>query len=100
MSNLDTFFQLLADFKNKQEARVFCQDFLTDSELNTLSNRLEIIKLLNQGVSYAEINKKLKVSSATIASTAQLLEKPGSKLALEKINLDSWAEKMIKKVGF
>ncbi|MEN8253291.1 MAG: Trp family transcriptional regulator [Patescibacteria group bacterium] len=94
----NTFYQLLADLKNKAQVKLFLKDFLTESELNTLANRLAIIKLLNQGKSYAEINKKLKVSSATIASTANLLNKKGSKLAIEKIKLDEWVEKIIGKI--
>lgn len=94
----NTLFQLLADLKNKSQIELFLKDFLSKSELATLNNRLAIINLLNQGKSYAEINKTLKVSSATIASTAQLLEKRGNKLALEKIKLDTWAEGIIRKV--
>jgi len=93
------FYQLLADLKNKSEVEIFLKDFLSESELNTLSNRLSIIKLLNLGKSYAEINKELKVSSATIASTANLLNKKGIKLALEKIKLEDWAEKLINKIA-
>ena len=92
-------FQLIADLKNLSEAKSFLTDFLADSELKTLANRLAIIRLLDQGKSYVEIKKELKVSSATIASTASLLEKQGIKQGLKKLNLEEKAEKLLKRLG-
>jgi len=91
-------FQLIADLKNLSEAKSFLTDFLADSELKTLANRLSIIKLLDEGKSYVEIKKQLKVSSATIASTVELLERKGIELGLRKIKLDAWATNLIEKI--
>ncbi len=93
-----TFFQIIADCKTLSEAKTFLSDFMSRAELETFGRRLEIIRMLSEGASYVEIRKKLKVSSATIASTAQLLETSGIKLAVDKMKTDEWAEKVLTRI--
>lgn len=59
--------------KNEQDAINFLRDLLTIKELEEFANRLEMAKLLKQGLSYKAIAKKLKVSTTTVTRTAHWL---------------------------
>lgn len=63
--------------KSVSDAALFLQDLLTKSEITVLGKRLRIAKLLISGASYGEIEKKLKVSHATIAKIAAWLTDKG-----------------------
>ncbi|RJR28571.1 hypothetical protein C4564_05030 [Candidatus Microgenomates bacterium] len=85
------FVQTIIDLKNPKDAQVFFNDFFTDSEIETFSKRLAIAYWLKKGRSYANIKNNLKVSSATIASVQNLLDKDGILVALKNIEADEWA---------
>jgi len=53
--------------KTIEEAAMFTQDLLTESELSFISRRLRIAKLLLQDKTYREIQDSLHVSQTTIA---------------------------------
>lgn len=95
----EQFITLLSDLKSPEESRAFFTAFLTDTEQQVFAKRLAIIWLLHQGLSYEEIRQKLHVSSATISTIASQMEIPGIKVALDKISLDTWAEKWAEKLG-
>ncbi len=59
--------------KKEQEVANFLRDLLTIKEFEEFSNRLEMAKLLKQGLSYKAIAKKLKVSTTTVTRTAHWL---------------------------
>ena len=86
-----TFAQTLADFKSAKEVEMFLKDFLSDTEVETYSKRLAVAYWLKKGRSYANIKQNLKVSSATIASVQESLNRPGVKLALKKMEAEEWA---------
>lgn len=86
-----TLSQTIADLKTLNEAQTFLQDFLSESEYETFSKRLAVAYWLKKGRSYANIKTNLKVSSATIASVAESINKKGVKLALKKVEADEWA---------
>ncbi len=56
---------------------VFLQDILTESELNRISRRMRIAKLLLQQKTYSEIVDQLGVGEATVAKVAAWLEAKG-----------------------
>ena len=93
-----TFIQLVSDFKNPKEIDLFLKDFLTDSEYEMLTKRLAITYWLKKRRTYANIKENLKVSSATVATVQEVMEKEGIKLALKKIEAEEWAEKWGKKI--
>ena len=95
---LELFFQVTGDMRDKTETKIFFLDFLTDNERQTLSRRLYVASMLQNGDSYQDIKHKLKVSSATISSVAETIHSRGIKLALEKIATESWADKWATKV--
>mgnify|MGYP001589457916 FL=1 len=59
--------------KTEQEVANFLRDLLTIKELEEFANRLEMARLLKQGMSYKAIAKKLKVSTTTVTRTAHWL---------------------------
>ena len=59
--------------KNEQEVANFLRDLLTIKEMEEFANRLEMARLLKQGMSYKSISKKLKVSTTTVTRTAHWL---------------------------
>ena len=72
-------------------------DFLTETEHVVFAKRVSILWELQQGKSYEAIKKDLQVSSATISSVAEHKDRPGWKLAWEKIREDEWATKILRK---
>jgi len=93
-----TFALAIADFKNMEEANVFLNDFLNDSELETYTKRFAIAYWLKKGRSYTNIRDNLKVSSATIADVSQMMKSPGFKLALQKAEAEEWADQWVEKI--
>lgn len=59
--------------KTEQEVANFLRDLLTIKEMEEFANRLEMAKLLKQGMSYKAIAEKLKVSTTTVTRTAHWL---------------------------
>jgi len=59
--------------KTEQEVDNFLRDLLTIKELEEFANRLEMAKLLKEGISYKRIAKKLGVSTTTVTRTAHWL---------------------------
>jgi len=59
--------------KTEQEVANFLRDILTIKEYEEFANRLEMARLLKQGMSYKAIAKKLKVSTTTVTRTAHWL---------------------------
>jgi len=96
---LQTFFQLIVDLKNPQEAERVFKGLLTETEIIMVAKRLAIAKGLSEGTSYNEIRKKFKVSSATISQISSLIgQTKGLPLALKKIEADQWADYWSKKI--
>ncbi|EKE14258.1 MAG: TrpR like protein, YerC/YecD [uncultured bacterium] len=74
--------------KNEQEVANFLRDLLTIKEMEEFANRLEMAKLLKEGMSYKAIAKKLKVSTTTVTRTAHWLFHGcgGYNIALKKLS--------------
>src|SRR3990167_6661451 len=95
---LRSFEQVVADLKDLQESQLFLGDFFTESELDAFAKRLAIAYWLKKGRSYNNIKDNLKVSSATVAVVANIVEKEGVKLAMKKIEAEEWANKWSEKI--
>lgn len=85
--------QVLVDIKSPEEAQLFLSDFLKESEYEMLAKRLAIAYWLKKGRSYANIKQNLKVSSATIASVQQEIDKEGIQYAVKLMEAEEWASK-------
>ena len=64
--NLTEFTELLLAAKDTKAMQSVLSALLTPSELRDIPNRLQIIRLLKQGISQREISKKLGVGIATV----------------------------------
>ncbi|MFC1727403.1 Trp family transcriptional regulator [Patescibacteria group bacterium] len=94
------FYQVIADLRSTTEAKAFLEGILSKTELEALVKRLGVARLLDQGQSYEEIKKMLKVSSATVATIAEQMKKEkGFEVALKKIRAHQWAGKWAKKIS-
>ncbi len=94
----ETFIQMVTDLRDLGETRTFLKDFFNETELEAYTKRLAIAYWLKKGRSYNNIKDNLKVSSATIASVQSVIDKPGFKLALKKIEAEEWANKWSEKI--
>lgn len=63
----DYLFEAVLSLQSKQECYAFFEDLCTVTELKGLSQRLEVARLLRQGITYAEIAEKTGASTATIS---------------------------------
>lgn len=57
-----------------EETANFLRDIATLSELQAMSERLEVARLLTQGLSYRDISAKTGASTTTVTRVAQFLE--------------------------
>lgn len=94
----DMFAQVIADFRRKSNVEVFIRDFFTDAEIMTFSKRLAVAYWLKKGRSYTNIKENIKVSSATIASVQEMLDKKGVKEAIRHIEAEEWANVWTEKI--
>jgi len=95
------FYQTIADLQNAAETEIFFRDFLSKMEQMSLAKRLMTAYFLTKGESYNFIKKKLKVSSATIASIDKTMKKnkQGFSLAFQKIEAENWAKETTIKIN-
>ena len=86
-----TFFQTLEDIKTKKDFEIFFKDFLTPKELEILSKRLAVAYWLKKGRNYENIKTNLKVSAKVITDVKKIMDTPGIKLAIKKMEAEEWA---------
>lgn len=72
---IDVLIDAILALKNKNEAKKFLRDLLTEAELNEFSNRWMAAQMLDAGNSYIEIVKKTGLSSTTVARISKWLYK-------------------------
>jgi TrpR-related protein YerC/YecD len=84
-------FRAILSLKSQGEAEAFFRDLMTEQEIQTFEERFKVAELLTQGVSYRDIYKRTKVSTATVTRINQWLERGmgGYKLAITRLNSDS-----------
>ena len=75
--------------ENEKEIEKFLKDLCTPSELNAFEERWEVAKLLyKKDMSYRDIARTLKTSTATVTRVARLLfneTNKGYQIALRKL---------------
>ena len=64
---VDQLFEAIMSLKTKEECYTFFEDVCTINELLSLSQRLEVAKMLRQKKTYLEISEKTGASTATIS---------------------------------
>lgn len=65
----------LLSFQTRSEMHNFLEGILTPKEIEEITKRLEIIKMLKAGISQHEISKKLGVGIATVTRGSKELQK-------------------------
>lgn len=70
---LKELYQIIADLESAEACEAFFNDICTIKELQDLSQRWEVAKLLNEGKNYQEISGTTGVSTATICRVNKCL---------------------------
>lgn len=71
---LDQFFDAVLQLKNREECYRFFDDVATMNEIQSLSQRLQVARMLEEGNTYNEIEKDTKASTATISRVRRCLD--------------------------
>ncbi|HIR94339.1 MAG TPA: TrpR YerC/YecD [Candidatus Egerieimonas intestinavium] len=84
---VDQLFEAVLSLKTKEECYIFFEDVCTINELLSLSQRLEVAKMLRQKKTYLEISEKTGASTATISRVNRSLiyGNDGYELVFERI---------------
>lgn len=64
----------IVSIRDRKTAKDFLKNLLTPGELDEISKRLQIVKLLKKGIPQREIAKKLDVSIGTITRGSRELK--------------------------
>lgn len=77
----------IAALQTEDEALRFMKDILSERELNDLSQRYQVARLLCEGESYVEVSKKTGASSTTVSRVSKCLQKGagGYRLILKRL---------------
>lgn len=74
---LISFCRALVEIRTPEEAAHFLKDLLSRQEAEMLAKRIEIARLLVEGMTYVQIQSLLKVSEATVARVNHWLSSSG-----------------------
>ncbi|GEN32500.1 TrpR-related protein YerC/YecD [Cerasibacillus quisquiliarum] len=87
---LDQLFDAILSLKNREECYRFFDDIATMSEVQSLSQRFQVAKMLSEGRTYNEIEKETKASTATISRVRRCIDygSGGYGLVLERLHND------------
>lgn len=66
-------YSAILSLQNTEECDKFFEDICTIQELEALSQRLQVAKLLKSGMSYSEVNKQTGASTATICRVGKCI---------------------------
>ncbi len=90
-NNSKELFKALSIINDAKDMANFCRDLMTEKEIEALSGRWQVAKLLNQGISQREASKKTGVSITTVTRVNQWLERGlgGYKKTITRVNQNS-----------
>jgi TrpR-related protein YerC/YecD len=71
--NLDALLDAIVRLEDRDEAARFMRDLCTLGELHDLGQRWTVVRMLDQGLHYAEISRLTGASTATITRIASWL---------------------------
>lgn len=72
-TEIDQLFDAILSLTSKEDCYRFFEDLTTIKELQAMSQRWEVAKLLNEGKTYTEIETLTKASAATISRVNKCL---------------------------
>ncbi|NLM04905.1 MAG: TrpR-like protein YerC/YecD [Clostridiales bacterium] len=86
---IDNLFEAILKLENMEECYRFFEDICTVRELQSISQRLEVAKLLKMGKTYNYIEESTGASTATISRVNRCLHygADGYKIILERLEI-------------
>lgn len=80
-------YEAILKLQSVGECKNFFRDLCTLSEINSMAERFKVVKMVDEGIPYREICKKVGSSTATITRVAHWLHhgEGGYKLVLERM---------------
>jgi TrpR-related protein YerC/YecD len=83
----DELFKAILSLKDEEECYRFFEDICTVNEIHSISQRLQVAKLLNANKTYSEIEKATNASTATISriNKCLLYGADGYKIVLDRL---------------
>ncbi len=84
---MEALFRAILTLETVAEAERFFRDLCTLGELHDMSQRWAVVRLLDEGLHYAEISRRTGASTATITRIASWLNhgEGGYRLVLERL---------------
>ena len=73
MEKFDRLFEAVKGLKSVEEYRKFFEDVCTIKEMQDISQRLEVARLLKEGLNYQSVSKETGASTATISRVNKCL---------------------------
>ncbi len=88
-SQYKALFRAILSLRTEEECEAFFSDLCTAKELTEFSSRLEVARLLGQGVNYHDIVERTGASTATISRVSKALsgEAGGYRTALSRLGM-------------
>lgn len=88
----DDLFRAILTLETVDECERFFRDLCTLSELRALTERWQVVRMLEEGHSYRAISEQIGVSTATVTRVAHWLQQGegGYRLALKRIEEEGW----------
>ncbi|HZG78037.1 hypothetical protein FE782_12820 [Paenibacillus antri] len=85
--SIDQLFEAVLTLKNLEECYTFFDDLCTINEIQSLSQRLEVARMLRKGSTYNQIETETGASTATISRVKRCLNygNDGYKMTLERL---------------
>lgn len=85
-SDFKTLYDATLALKNEEECRMFFEDICTIKELETITQRLEVAKMLLEGSTFNEIVSATGASTTTISRVNRCLRygEGGYKMVIER----------------
>jgi TrpR-related protein YerC/YecD len=72
-SRFDELVDAIAHLRDPQVVAAFLRDLCTSTELDAMGQRLQVARLVDEGVPYQEISRRTGASTATVTRVAQWL---------------------------
>lgn len=84
---LDQLFEAILSLKTIDECYRFFDDIATMSEVQSISQRLQVAKMLTEGATYTAIEKETRASTATISRVRRCINygSDGYEMVLNRI---------------
>ncbi len=88
----DDLFRAILALETVDECERFFRDLCTLSELRALTERWQVVRLLQEGRSYRAISEQTGVSTATVTRVAYWLRQGegGYRTALDRLTEEGW----------